>query len=308
MTSLSILVLLILLSITIIVIQNKRSRKGLPLEGLEKVAIYLDISAALVYIIFTAINSLAGLNLKIPTDLIWIVLIILITSVIVTVVVRLKQRRYVMRIDGVMAYVFFPAGTLETDKTLDFHKKHCHKKLVVNFRRTPPQAYYLVDTNTSYAWKMVNKYPDMWTPVEDSFPDQDTAKWCENNGYEFHPWSATKAELLVWALPLSSDLLAKLKERKLSGKLDDFRIVFLCPWYRFRSSGKSSDKVILQKRSAKEVYDAPLHFVELGNNQILRSTTKVKWPWQTLKGWSKRHGGYTYMDWFYTEEQLLGET
>jgi hypothetical protein len=312
MTSLlGIYVLFILLTIPIIVIRSKH-RRGLPLERLEKVAIYLDIFGVVVYIILTAIDQLlpfAGLPLTIPSELIWGVLIVLIASVIITVALRFKQRSYVERIKGIMAYVFFPINTLEQDKNLDYHKQHFHKKILVSFRKNPPQAYYLHAANTSYGWRLIKKYPDLWTSVEDSiYPKPDTIEWCQKQGYELHPWSATKTELRESMADLNPDLMAKLKELKLEGKLDDFRIVFLCPWYNFHSCKEYPNRRILQKHSTKEAYDAPDHSIELIHNEILTYTTKVKWFWQTVKCWSKRNGGYTYMDWSYSEKRLAEKT
>ena len=306
------MLLLILLTLSIIVIRNIHKYRGkFPSENLEKIAIYLDIVVAFIYIILTAIDSLPlASGLAVPAELIWGVLSTLIVSVIGTVVVRFRQRSYVERISGIMAYIFFPKGTPEENKTLDYSKKNFRKRLLVSFRKKPPQAYYLHAAGTSYGWKLINKYLDLWTSVEDSDidSDQSTAKWCQKQRYELHPWGATKVELKEMTTDLNSDLLSELKKRKQEGKLRDFRIIFLCPWYKFRSSGEWANKRVMIKRSTNEAFDAPVHVIELVINEILDHTTKVKWPWQTIKKWCKRNGNITYKDWRYSEEQLAEET
>lgn len=280
------------------------------METLEKLAIYLDIAVAFIYIVLTAIDNIPlATGLAIPSEWILGVLVALVVSVIVTVVVLLEQRSYVERIDGIMVYVFFPRGVPEENKTLDYHRKYYHKKILVSYRKRPAQAYRLHAANTSYGWRLINKYPDLWRSMEDSiYPDPDTAKWSKEQHFELHPWSPTKSELKEITTDLNSDVFAKLEIRKKEGKLCDFRVVFLCPWYKFRSTEwPSSGKRILQKYSKKEAYGAPTHSVQLINAEILDCTTKVKWPWQTIKKWCKSNG-YSYMDWRYSEEQLAEET
>lgn len=116
---------------------------------------------------------------------------------VVLIIYGLRKTGNVERIEQVQAYIFFPKGTPEEDKTLEYHEKHFHKKLVVNFKKKPPQAYRLPAANTSYGWKLIKKYPDLWISVEDPiYPDPDTQKWCEERGYGLNPWSVSKKELL----------------------------------------------------------------------------------------------------------------
>jgi hypothetical protein len=139
-------------------------------------------------------------------------------SVILTVTIRLWQRSYVERIENVQAYIFFPKGTPKKDQTLDYHEEHFHKRLLVSFRKNPPQAYYLPASGASFGWRLIKKYTDLWVSVEG---DPDTARWCKRHGYELHPWSPTKTELMQSLSAIDSDLLAKIKEKKRQGKLDD---------------------------------------------------------------------------------------
>ena len=236
--SLSVLAFLILLTMTIIIIQNKHKRKGLPLEPLEKLAIYLDIFAASVYIILAAINSIMGFHLKIPSDILWAILIVLIISVIATLIISFKQRSSIVRLNGVMAYLFFPEHITKDERTLEYHKKHFHKKIIVNLNKNPAQAYYLSDSEKNYPWKMISKYDDLWTPITDeNYPNAEVTTWCKDKEYHFNPWSASKLELFDSFPSLNSELLTILKERQQNGKFDNLRIVFLVPWYRFHSSG-----------------------------------------------------------------------
>lgn len=101
------------------------------------------------------------------------------------------------RIERVHAYIFFPIGTPEENKNLDYHKKYYHKKLIVNSKTKIPQAYILPAAETCYGWRLVHKYPDLWTSEEDSiYPNPDIQKWCDERGYHLNPWSASKKELL----------------------------------------------------------------------------------------------------------------
>lgn len=177
-----------------------KHKQGLPLSRLEKILMVLDIVVTVIYIALLVAERLppsTGFQITISPELSWGFLIILVAIVTITIIVRFKQRRSIERIDGVEAFLFFPRGTLEENKTLDHHEKHFHKKLMVNFKQKPPQAYYLHAANTSYSWKLIQKYPDLWTSVEDSaYPDPDTQKWCEEKGYKLNSWSASKKELL----------------------------------------------------------------------------------------------------------------
>lgn len=189
----------ILLLISSAIFWNKH-RQGLPLSRLEKILMVLDIVVTVIYIALLVAEKLppsTGFQIIIPPELSWGFLIVLVTSIVITIIVRYKQRRFIERIEKVHAYVFFPVGTPEENNNLDYHGKHFHKKLIVNFKTKPPQAYYLVAADTSYGWKLIHKYPDMWTSMEDSlYPNPDTHKWCEEKGYKLNPWNASKEELL----------------------------------------------------------------------------------------------------------------
>lgn len=100
----------------------------------------------------------------------------------------------------VMAYLFFPAETPEKDKTLDYHSKNLHHRLIVNHKTTPPKAYYL--TSGSYGWKFIQENSDKWVSQvviskEYTIDDPDfTENWCKKKGYQLHPRVAEKEDLL----------------------------------------------------------------------------------------------------------------
>ena len=103
---------------------------------------------------------------------------------------------------------------------------------------------------------------------------------------------------------IEPQIMEKLTAYKKEGKLDDFRIVFLCPWYKYFNSIDLPSKAILQKHSRNmEAYDPPQIWYQLIKYGLLAFTIKVKWPWQTIKSWCKNNG-YTYFDWPYSERQL----
>lgn len=169
------------------------------LTRLEKILTVLDIVVTVIYIALLVAERLPPSigQITIPPELTWGFLITLVITVIITIIIRLKQRRSIERIEEVHAYVFFPVGTLEENKNLDYRGKHFHKKLIVNFKTKIPQAYYLTAADTSYGWKLIHKFPDMWTAMEDLlYPNPGTQKWCAEKGYNLNPWSASRKELL----------------------------------------------------------------------------------------------------------------
>lgn len=178
-------------------------RQGLPLSRLEKAVLISELVTGFLWTIYILVQIVGwlppsgGWQIMIPPEVNWGIFVTLTIVVIIIVIVRLGQRYSIKHIECVHAYVFFPVGTLEENKNLDYHGKHFHKKLIVNFKTKIPQAYYLVAADTSYGWKLIHKFPDMWTAMEDLlYPNPDTHKWCEEKGYKLNPWSASKEELL----------------------------------------------------------------------------------------------------------------
>ena len=56
--------------------------------------------------------------------------------------------------------MFFPKGTPEKDKNLDYHKRHLHHRLIVNGNTKTPKAYYM--TPDSYGWRFIETFPTFW--------------------------------------------------------------------------------------------------------------------------------------------------
>jgi len=98
---------------------------------------------------------------------------------------------------GVQAYLFFPKETPEKDRTMEYHKTHFDHRVIVNFKTTPPFAFYLpVD---SYAWKLIKKHPELRV-VERDFALRDAdyvRKWCEKRKYKFESRVASRNDLLL---------------------------------------------------------------------------------------------------------------
>jgi hypothetical protein len=106
---------------------------------------------------------------------------------------------------------------------------------------------------------------------------------------------------------MNPELLNKIIERKREGKLKNYRLIFLCSWYRsIVSAPNFPSKALLLDLENKKTYEAPLHSLELLENELLDFTTQVKFPWETLKNWSKRKG-YDFVSRRYFEEELAGE-
>lgn len=190
-----------------------KHRQGLPLSRLEKAVLISELVTGFLWTIYILVQIVGwlppsgGWQIMIPPEVNWGIFVTLTIVVIIIVIVRLGQRYSIKHIECVHAYVFFPVGTLEENKNLDYHGKHFHKKLIVNFKTKIPQAYYLTAADTSYGWKLIHKFPDMWTAMEDLlYPNPDTQKWCEEKGYKLNPWSASKEELL------KTDVLVEPKE------------------------------------------------------------------------------------------------
>jgi hypothetical protein len=157
------------------------------------------VTGAIVQIVLDRIFdwSASILPMVSPASLSDILLIVglIVGSSLIAVGIR-KSRLVVKRIDDVQVFIFWPKGTLVEDKTLDFHRKHYHKKLIVNFKTHPPEAYYLIASKTSYGWKLIESYPDLYTSVEDiTYPNPDTEKWCIKKGYHLNTYSASKEDL-----------------------------------------------------------------------------------------------------------------
>ena len=99
----------------------------------------------------------------------------------------------------VQAYLFFPKGTSEKDKNLEYHKENLHHRLIVNLKVNPPRAFFL--TPESDGWKFIEEYPEKWvseivTSPNYSIDDPDfTKKWCEERGFVLKPWVAEKEDL-----------------------------------------------------------------------------------------------------------------
>lgn len=115
-------------------------------------------------------------------------------------VVKPSKSQDVESIGHIQAHIFFPARTPEEHKTLDYHKKHLHHRLIVNHKTKPPKAYYM--TPNSYGWKFIKDYPHKWVSevvYSDTYSLDDpnfTKKWCDEKGYELIARVAEKRDLL----------------------------------------------------------------------------------------------------------------
>lgn len=107
--------------------------------------------------------------------------------------------------------------------------------------------------------------------------------------------------------PVEPGIVSKLGSRK----LDDLEDEWLFPWYYvFLPDGKRHDppnKRLLRKISTGETYRTPIYDVELYRKRIIGHDNYLLFPFESLEGWSERHG-YTYRDRRFTEHELMEET
>jgi hypothetical protein len=110
-----------------------------------------------------------------------------------------KKSREIEYIDGVQAYLFFPPNIPEYTKTLDYHRNHHEKRLIVNLKTVPQEAFYL--TPESFGWKFIQKYPERWISetVDSTLLERSnfTKMWCKKKGFKLNPWVAEKNDLVI---------------------------------------------------------------------------------------------------------------
>jgi hypothetical protein len=139
-----------------------------------------------------------------------------------------------------------------------------------------------------------NKYPS----------DEELGLWLKQNGS------------LVLAEPkLEPDLLERLKKRKLEGKLDDFQIVFLYPWYSWFLKFLHIDVVkkgfppyrrVLANLRTKEAFFAPPTCIDLYDKKIVGGVHYLPRPWESTAKFCKRFRGWAFQHEEFTAEKLAG--
>ncbi len=98
---------------------------------------------------------------------------------------------------------------------------------------------------------------------------------------------------------------------KLKGlKLNDLEIEWLFPWYYYflpsHKRGSPPNRRLLRKISTNETFDAPIHDLELFRNEIIAHQNHIRFPFESSRRWSRRHG-YNYRGRQYTEDELMAE-
>jgi len=273
----------------------------------------------IVTIVFTIVSGVAGVIyivdylgspflITIPTNIFWAIIIVSLIIIFSFISFHLKRKMSIQWIEGIQGYVFFPKGTLEEHKTLDFHTKHFHHKLIINHKTKPSNAYYMTAPD-SYGWKFVNKYhrwvSEIVSREEYSIDDPNfTREWCKEKGYKLNPWDATKKNLLETRVS-EPQIVSKLKGRR----LNDLEIEWLYPWYsglHTRMRKHPPRKRLLRKFSTKETFKAPDHDIELTNNNIISKDNAIMRPWDSVERWSKRQH-YNYVKRRYSEDELMSE-
>lgn len=102
--------------------------------------------------------------------------------------------------NDVSAILFFPKGISEKNKTLGYHAKNLHHRLIVNHKTKPTKAFYL--TPNSDGWKLIESNQELWvSEVVDSrnyrIDDQKfTEKYCKKQGWLLMKKIATERDLV----------------------------------------------------------------------------------------------------------------
>ena len=173
------------------------------MSRLEKVGLTVTIIAGIIGIIAGAIYIVDYLGVPFPitisTNILWAILIASLIIVVSFISIRLKRWMSIECIEGVQVFLFFPKETPLENKTLKYHEKYFHHKLIINFNRDPPKAYFM-QAPYSYGWKFAKKCGWVSEIVSYKTYSKDDPnfgeKWCKEHGYELKPWKASKEELL----------------------------------------------------------------------------------------------------------------
>lgn len=136
--------------------------------------------------------------ITIPLDVLYIILVVCTLIIITFAVIRLKRSMSIDTIEGIQVFLFFPKGTPEKHKTLEYHRKHLHHKLIVNFKTEIPNAYYM-PALYSYGGKYAKKFgwvSEIVTLENYSIDDPDfSEEWCKKRGYKLNPRTASRKDL-----------------------------------------------------------------------------------------------------------------
>jgi hypothetical protein len=118
------------------------------------------------------------------------------------VIVHSKRRKPepIQFIEGITAHLFFPVETSEENRSLDYHERHLHHRIIANHKMHPPKAYYM--TPNSDGWRFIMEYPEYWVSeivTDEGYKTNDPnfmQRWCDNYGYSLKRKVAEIKDLL----------------------------------------------------------------------------------------------------------------
>lgn len=205
-------------------------------------------------------------------------------SLVVVVVTLVAITARQSPIVGVAAYLFFPKGTSDQDRTLPYHKDHHFHRVIVNFKTRPPSAYYL--PTKSYAWSLIEKHPELWVSEWDETPnDPDyVKKWCEAQKYVFAPRVASRNDLLATTTEMVN------VGTNLDAALEHVEWRFFFPYYP-RSKNMVPPRRCILNWSTMKAFPCDLWTMKLVVTGKIRGTSIMWIPMpHYVQRWARSHG------------------
>jgi len=194
--------------------------------------------------------------------------------------------------------------------------------------KPPRHPYYVLNCNTKQAYYVpdlivpfVRPHKFSWASYYDKevllayFKEQGiTPNNRDPSDEELGLWLKPNGSLVLAEPKLEPDLLERLEKRKLEGKLKDFQIAFLYPWYcwflRFHFveiKVYPPNRRLLANVRTKEAFVAPSTSMDLCNKEIVGHQPYTPRPWESISKWCKRKHGWTFKQRTFTVEELAGD-
>lgn len=200
----------------------------------------------------------------------------------------------------VQAFLFFPKGTDEQDMTLTFSETHHYPRTIVNFKITPPVAYYL--PVGSYGWDFIRKHRESW--VSESARTIKNPRfletWCKQRGYQLMTKTAGRTELFYRGY---YNVHAELDKR-----LEHVEYRYFYPfWHRFLPPSAYPSRRCILNWSTHEAWVLDQWTIEYATTGKIRGTTLFWWPSRHyVQKWARRNG-FAWSEELPTMQDLLAK-
>jgi hypothetical protein len=152
----------------------------LPLDRLTKIDAGFSILTSSIVLVLSLVSYFApqaGVQINIPSEIIWGIFVLSLVGFTIFVIILIRQKRYIRRTDRVEAFLFYPKNLAKESQTLEYHQKNYSKEVIVNFKCNPPEAFLLHASDKSYGWLLIQKYTNMWRPEVDN--GSKLEDWCK---------------------------------------------------------------------------------------------------------------------------------